>query len=56
MDRLSIIQSLDSERSQYLKDYGSNKFSFVREIAERVVNQNPLFGFHSYSIWEDGEK
>jgi hypothetical protein len=26
--------------TQYLKDYGSNRFSFVREIAERVVEQN----------------
>ncbi len=25
---------------QYLKDFGSNRFSFVREIAERVVEQN----------------
>jgi hypothetical protein len=23
-----------------LKDFGSNRFSFVREIAERVVEQN----------------
>jgi hypothetical protein len=33
-------QSLESERDQYLKDFGSNRFSFVREIAERVVEQN----------------
>ncbi len=36
----SLIQSLQSERDQYLKDFGSNRFSFVREIAERVVDQN----------------
>jgi hypothetical protein len=31
---------LESERDQDLKDFGSNRFSFVREIAERVVEQN----------------
>ena len=36
----SLIQSLESERDQYLKDFGSNRFSFVREIAERVVEQD----------------
>lgn len=36
----SLIQSLVTEQDQYLKDFGSNKFSFVREIAERVVEQN----------------
>ena len=36
----SLIQSLQLERDQYLKDFGSNRFSFVREIAERVVAQN----------------
>jgi flagellar biosynthesis/type III secretory pathway protein FliH len=36
----SLIQSLEAERDQYFKDYGSNRFSFVREIAERVVEQN----------------
>lgn len=36
----SLIQSLESERDQYLKDFGSNKFSFVREIAERAVEEN----------------
>ena len=34
------IQSLETERDQYLKDFGSNRFSFVREIAERVVEHN----------------
>jgi hypothetical protein len=36
----SLIQSLESERDQYLRDFASNRFSFVREIAERVVEQN----------------
>ena len=36
----SLIQSLESERDQYLKDFGLNRFSFVRDIAERVVEQN----------------
>ena len=36
----SLIQSLEAERDQYLKDFGSNRFSFVRGIAERVVEQN----------------
>ncbi len=39
----SLIQSLEAERDQYLKDFGSNRFSFVREIAERVVEQNNRF-------------
>ncbi|MGD1045106.1 MAG: hypothetical protein ABR936_07240 [Bacteroidota bacterium] len=38
----SLIQSLESERDQYLKEYGSNRYSFVREIAERVVEKNNL--------------
>ena len=33
----SLIQSLEAERDQYRKDFGSNRFSFVREIAKRVV-------------------
>ena len=36
----SLIQSLEVERDQYLKDFGSNRFSFVREIAERAIDQN----------------
>jgi hypothetical protein len=28
----------------FFKDYGSNRFGFVREIAGREVEQNPLFG------------
>jgi len=35
-----MIQSLEVERDQYLKDFGSNRFSFVREITKRVVEQN----------------
>ena len=38
----SLIQSLESERDQYLKDFGLNRFSFVRDIAERVVEHNNL--------------
>ena len=38
----SLIQSLEAERDQYLKDFGSNRFSFVRDIAERVVEHNNL--------------
>lgn len=40
VDSKSITQSFESERDQYLKDFSSNRFSFVREIAERVVEQN----------------
>ncbi len=36
----SLIQSLEVERDQDLKDFSSNKFSFVREIAGRVVEHN----------------
>jgi len=36
----SLIQSLEAERDQYLKDFSSNRFRFVRDIAERVVEQN----------------
>ena len=38
----SLIQSLETERDQYVKDFGSNRFSFVRDIAERVVEHNNL--------------
>jgi hypothetical protein len=37
---MALPQSLEAERDQCLKDFGSNRFSFVREIAERVVEQN----------------
>jgi len=40
MDAIALIQLPEAERDQYLKDFGSNKFSFVREIAEQVVEQN----------------
>jgi hypothetical protein len=36
----SLIQSLEAERDQYLKDFGPNRFSFICDIAERVVEQN----------------
>ena len=35
-----LIQSLEAERDQYLKDDGSNRLRFVREIAGRMVEQN----------------
>ncbi len=35
-----IIQSLESERDQYLKDFGSSRFSIVREVAQRGVEEN----------------
>ena len=35
-----LIQSLESERDQYLKDFGSNRLSVVREVAQRGVEQN----------------
>jgi hypothetical protein len=36
----SLIQSLESERDQYLKDFSSNRFRFVRDIAGRIVEQD----------------
>jgi hypothetical protein len=39
---MSLIQSLEADRVQYLKDFGSNRFSFVRDIAEWVIEQNNL--------------
>lgn len=36
----SLIQSLESERDQYLKEFGSCRLSIVRELAERAVEQN----------------
>jgi hypothetical protein len=38
MDSKSIIQSLEGTRDQYLKDFGSNRFSYVRENAEELSN------------------
>jgi len=35
-----MTQSLEAERDHYLKNFGSNRFSFVRDITERVVEQN----------------
>lgn len=37
-----LIQSLEAKRDQYLNDDDSNKFSFVREIAKKVVEQNNM--------------
>ena len=50
----SLIQSLETERDQYLKDFGSNRFSFVREIAERVVEQNNQLIHKLESLIEEG--
>ena len=35
-----LIQSLESERDQYLKDFGSSRLSVVREVAQRGVEEN----------------
>ena len=35
-----IIQSLETDRDQYLKDFGSSRLSIVREVAQRGVEQN----------------
>jgi len=43
MDVIPLIQSLEVERDQYVKDFDSNRFSFVREIVERFVDQNNQF-------------
>jgi hypothetical protein len=37
-----------------LKDFGSNRFNFVREIAERVVEQNNLLIRKLESLIEEG--
>jgi len=50
----SLIQSLESERDQYLKDYDSNRLSFVREIAERVVEQDNQLIQKLESLIEEG--
>jgi hypothetical protein len=34
MDSKSIIHTLEVECNQYLKHFGSNRFNFVRDIAE----------------------
>ena len=38
-------QSLEAERDQYLKDFGSNKFSFVCEIIEMGVERNTQYNY-----------
>jgi len=40
MDSISLVQSLKRSKMKYIKDCGSNKFSFVCEIDERVVELN----------------
>lgn len=35
-----LIQSLESERDQYLKEFGSCRLSIVRELAQRGIEQN----------------
>ena len=36
----SIIQALESERDQYGKEFGSSTLSIVREVSQRVIEQN----------------
>ena len=36
----SLIQSLESERDQYIKEYGSCRLDVLRTVAERVVKEN----------------
>jgi len=35
-----LIQSLESEREQYLNQFGSCKLGIVRDLAQRAVEQN----------------
>lgn len=35
-----LIQSLESEREQYLNQFGSCKLPIVRDLARRAVEQN----------------
>jgi len=35
-----LIQSLESEREQYLNQFGSCRLDIVRELAQRAVEQN----------------
>jgi hypothetical protein len=37
-----LIQSLESERDQYLTQFGSCKLTIVRDLAQRAVEQNNL--------------
>ena len=36
----SLIQSLESERDQYVKEYASCRLDVLRTVAERVVKEN----------------
>ena len=36
----SLIQSLESERDQYVKEYASCRLDILRTVAERVVKEN----------------
>ncbi|MGB2867706.1 MAG: hypothetical protein WBD36_04600 [Bacteroidota bacterium] len=35
-----LIQSLESERDQFRKDFGSSRLPIVREVAQRGIDQN----------------
>jgi hypothetical protein len=35
-----LIQSLESERDQYLTQFGSCKLPIVRDLAQRAIEQN----------------
>jgi hypothetical protein len=37
-----LIQSLESERDQYLNQFGLCKLEIVRDLAQRAVEQNNL--------------
>jgi hypothetical protein len=36
----SLIQSLESERDQYVKEYASCRLDVLRTVTERVVKEN----------------
>jgi len=36
----SLIQSLESERDQYIKEYASCRLDILRTVAERAVKEN----------------
>ena len=38
-----LIQSLESERDQYVKEFGSCRLSIVRELAQRGIERNNQF-------------
>jgi hypothetical protein len=37
---MALAQLFETKRDQYNKDFGSNRFNFVRETVERVVEQD----------------